>query len=460
MFVKTENISEKKEAEKIRERIQQQREKRKIQEKLKRIKGLAQSDSDEEDAAAWVTKSKKLQEEKQKAAQRARLLDQMDEEFGIGALVESEKRKHLDQAYTAKSLKGLTIGHKEEAFKEGEQFVLTLQDRDVLDESDDVLENVNIADDEKASKNVENKIKRPDYKPYDEPEFDEFGILKPKSLLSKYDEEIEGAKKESFKIGKTAAEREIELEIVRMKLRQQEGKVSLELPQKKIAAEYYTEEEMAKFKKPKKKIKKVLRKKTPVEEEIEPMEIDVKQDHGSRKSKSEPVSETSVNGDKKEAKKETKKKELKKKAELNIKLEIRQESDEEDLSGFTIEEDELQNELQVALEKARKLKARENAVATTGAASIAKVAEEVRKRTVIKTEPEDDEMAGNFPVLNKTAAGFITLNATAEFCRNLGEIPTYGLAGNREEDEELLDFENELIEERQVRPVSALQISN
>jgi U4/U6.U5 tri-snRNP-associated protein 1 len=26
------------------------------------------------------------------------------------------------------------------------------------------------------------------------------------------------------------------------------------------------------------------------------------------------------------------------------------------------------------------------------------------------------------------------LNATAEFCRTLGDIPTYGLAGNRDED--------------------------
>lgn len=29
--------------------------------------------------------------------------------------------------------------------------------------------------------------------------------------------------------------------------------------------------------------------------------------------------------------------------------------------------------------------------------------------------------------------GNIVLNATAEFCRTLGDIPTYGLAGNREE---------------------------
>lgn len=48
----------------------------------------------------------------------------------------------------------------------------------MLDEdNEDVLINVNIIDDEKAEKNVENKKKKPDYKPYDEPQFDEYGMV-------------------------------------------------------------------------------------------------------------------------------------------------------------------------------------------------------------------------------------------------------------------------------------------
>ena len=48
----------------------------------------------------------------------------------------------------------------------------------VLDDDDeDVLINVNIIDDERAEKNVDNKKKKPDYKPYDEPEFDEYGMV-------------------------------------------------------------------------------------------------------------------------------------------------------------------------------------------------------------------------------------------------------------------------------------------
>lgn len=45
--------------------------------------------------------------------------------------------------------------------------------------------------------------------------------------------------------------------------------------------------------------------------------------------------------------------------------------------------------------------------------------------------------------------GSIVLNATAEFCRTLGDIPTYGQAGNREEDEQqILELEQELKEEK------------
>lgn len=45
----------------------------------------------------------------------------------------------------------------------------------------------------------------------------------------------------------------------------------------------------------------------------------------------------------------------------------------------------------------------------------------------VKAEPEEALQDGN-----------IILNATSEFCRTLGDIPTYGQSGNREEDQEEL----------------------
>lgn len=48
----------------------------------------------------------------------------------------------------------------------------------VLDDDDaDALENVNLIADEVAKKNVENKKKNFDYKPYDEAEEDEYGMV-------------------------------------------------------------------------------------------------------------------------------------------------------------------------------------------------------------------------------------------------------------------------------------------
>lgn len=103
--------------------------------------------------------------------------------------------------------------------------------------------------------NIEKKKQKPNVHGYDVyREGDEFEDRP--TVLSKYDEEIEGEKVSSFKLGEEmseAAQRK-KLQAVREKLY---GKtlVSLDLPAPQLAAEYYTEEEMSvKFKKPKKKV--------------------------------------------------------------------------------------------------------------------------------------------------------------------------------------------------------------
>ena len=48
----------------------------------------------------------------------------------------------------------------------------------ILDEDiDDTLINVNLIDDERAARNVENKKKKPGYQAYDDSEFDEYGTV-------------------------------------------------------------------------------------------------------------------------------------------------------------------------------------------------------------------------------------------------------------------------------------------
>lgn len=79
--------------------------------------------------------------------------------------------------------------------------VLTLKDQNILQEDGDVLVNVNMLDAERYNKNNEIKKQKPGYQAYEEEEFDEFGLPKTKSLLAKYDVEIDGHKKESFVLG-------------------------------------------------------------------------------------------------------------------------------------------------------------------------------------------------------------------------------------------------------------------
>ncbi len=104
----------------------------------------------------------------------------MDDDFGVTGLIGAEfHTKHPSSkppsSYTSKDLTGIKILHKEDTFKEGRDVVLTLKDSTVLDEDNgDVLVNVNMIDDEHASKNVLLKKGLPGYLPYEE-EFDEYG---------------------------------------------------------------------------------------------------------------------------------------------------------------------------------------------------------------------------------------------------------------------------------------------
>ncbi|XP_002737972.2 U4/U6.U5 tri-snRNP-associated protein 1-like [Saccoglossus kowalevskii] len=402
------NLAQERKREEIRQKMEMIKEKRRINQKLNKVKSLAEDDDEDEleCAIAWVQKSRKIEKEKELAAKRAKLLEEMDEEFGIGELVDDEfgsADKRRQQAYTAKDLRGLRVEHSKESFKEGRDIVLTLKDKDVLaEDGDDILTNMNIIDYEKAAKNVELKKKKAAYNPYAEPEFDEYGMVKQKEVLSKYDEEIEGEKKNSFMLGRSGGASlnpEMELERIRQKLRQ-DGFDTLEVAAPTLATEYYTHEELTAFKKPKKKKRKLRKLKA---DDLIPDEIDF----------SARLQGASTGGPD------------------SIPLLTMLPEPEIEVDN-TILEDEAQLELQMALEKSRRVKLKKD-----NAKGAEKVAEVV-SGTSIKEEPS---------TLTTTAAaigGSIVLNSTSEFCRQLGDIPTYGAAGNREEnEEEVLDFDKE-----------------
>ncbi len=103
-------MREKKATEELRRKLDERREKRQIEQKLSKVRTLGDAD-DDDDAVNWVEKSRKLQKEKEEAAKRAKMLEEMDEAFGVGDIVNNEMMKQKAKAYTSKDLRGLKVEH-------------------------------------------------------------------------------------------------------------------------------------------------------------------------------------------------------------------------------------------------------------------------------------------------------------------------------------------------------------
>ncbi|XP_042862737.1 U4/U6.U5 tri-snRNP-associated protein 1-like [Penaeus japonicus] len=437
-----ENLAQKLQVEKLREKIALQREKRRIKEKLKKVKTLGESDSDEESASAWVKKSRIIQKEKAAAEKRSKMLEELDAQFGIGDLVEKEMTEQKTKKYNRNDLSGMLIEHEMKRFEEGRTTILTLKDSNILDNKEDTLVNVNLVDAETVEKNLKRRLKKTDDKEYEAPEVDEFGNIVQNSLLTKYDEEIEGEKKTSFRLGTggesvalEAEEGPVGIHPSMRKMAKLKQLQSLEVPQTQLASEYFTEKEMVSFRKVKKTKKKKKKKLTaddlePLEEDslvhlgsrtarharIEAMQADMQEDEdGVPLEDAKPVGRKTVTLQ--DLLEEEEQPALKEEA---MEVEDGQESEQDDI------------ELQEALARSRRAK-----LAQAAQPSSERITEQLKKEKVVEQEePEEDEM-------DVDAANLVmTLNTTDEFCRTLGDIPTYGLSGNRaEEDQSMLQLQ-------------------
>lgn len=177
----------------------------------------------------------------------------MDQEFGVDDLLEKEKEEARRKAYNEKHLKGLKVDHDMEEFSEGKTVILTLKDADVLDEKDgDTLVNVNMLDDARYRKNVENKKKNPlayGYNVYEE-QYDELGNPIERNILEKYDEDLDGnkLKTKNFVIGENIdEEREHRRKLLEIKTKLAGKRLeTLADTQITLASDTLTETEMAK----------------------------------------------------------------------------------------------------------------------------------------------------------------------------------------------------------------------
>ena len=274
------SITAEKKSEKIREKLAVLKETRELERSRMKHKQLISNDDDDDDISSWVQRSRKMERKKLEEKIEEQKMEAVSEEFGVDNLLKEVSKK---SQYSSSSLGGLKVEHSIDRFVEGEATILTLKDKKILDEDEeDILVNVNIVDHEKYQRNVENKRKGADYQAFEE-EFDEFGMPKMTSLLGKYDEVIEGENKRSFRIGLHGEIDDEEARYRQLVKKELESKtVSLKLPESKIASEYNTkEEEMAKFSKRKRKVKKV-RSVLTAHDLLKSMADDPDKDRGSR----------------------------------------------------------------------------------------------------------------------------------------------------------------------------------
>lgn len=222
-----------------------------------RMKNSAEGASE---VLSWVNRSRKLEQkrtsEKERALQLSKVFEEQDNMNDEG----SDDEKIMQ--HTAEDLGGVKILHGLDKVLEGGAVVLTLKDQNILADSDinqevDMLENVEIGEQKRRDEAYRAAKKKTGV--YD----DKFNFEpgSPKKMLPQYDDPVkeEGVTLDSS--GRFTGEAERKLEELRRRI---QGVPTSNLSENinsigKISTDYYTEEEMMKFKKPKKK--KSLRKK-------------------------------------------------------------------------------------------------------------------------------------------------------------------------------------------------------
>ncbi|CAH8496751.1 unnamed protein product [Heterobilharzia americana] len=198
-----------KESVAIKEKLNVLREKRALYDKLGQEK-LSIPIEHESDVQSWVEKMREKERIQKQASERAKLLSEIDDQLGVSEFVES-KLSINNKKYQPGDLAGLRVEHSATRFVDGQSVILTIKDTDVLDDSEDVLVNIN------------------------------------------------GIKKDQFVIssdGSYNTENERLLKLLQAELK--EGRQSLPDTELRIASQYYTAEEMAaKFKRRKRRVKTV-----------------------------------------------------------------------------------------------------------------------------------------------------------------------------------------------------------
>ncbi|KZT07823.1 uncharacterized protein LAESUDRAFT_770896 [Laetiporus sulphureus 93-53] len=166
-----------KQAEENYDRLSRVRNRQELNAKLKGS-ALGNADGDVDDTLKGIKKSKKR--DKELARKRQEELEDMGKAF--------------QEDCTEKNLAGLRVSHDFEGMDEGKAHISTLKDSRILDNEEDELQSLEMAEHECMKKKKKLKIKRWDYTGYSNEKFTPGAAGMKQSLLFKYDDFLEGLK--------------------------------------------------------------------------------------------------------------------------------------------------------------------------------------------------------------------------------------------------------------------------
>ncbi|PPQ85384.1 hypothetical protein CVT25_006415 [Psilocybe cyanescens] len=258
---------------KLREKEAKERDAKKIQDKIAKVRNrrelntglkgatLGDAAEDVDDTLQWIKRNKRKEKELAKKRQQ---------EF-------ENRDKELQEDYTERDLVGLKVSHDFDEMDEGEARILTLKDSRILDNEEDELQNVEMAEEERLKERLELKVKKRDYTGYDDDEFAEGhqGLMK-RSILAKYDEDIEGSRNTEFRLGSSTISNKASQEEKKLQTATSLNKTLLNIDYaKNISTADYVQEGEVGFKKPKTKKKRPSRR-VPADNELskDPMDVD------------------------------------------------------------------------------------------------------------------------------------------------------------------------------------------
>ncbi|ERM99245.1 SART-1 family protein DOT2 [Amborella trichopoda] len=211
------------------------------------------------EVSSWVNKSRKIEEklssEKEKALHLAKVFAEQDS-------VVQESDEEEEAQHSGKDLAGVKVLHGLEQVIVGGAVVLTLKDQNILADGDlnnevDMLENVELGEQKRRDEAYKAAKKKPGI--YEDKFADDDGSQK--KILPQYDDTSKDEGVALDESGHITREAQKKLEELRKRLQGASTGQHFEdlTATGKVSSDYYTQEEMLQFKKPKKK--KALRKK-------------------------------------------------------------------------------------------------------------------------------------------------------------------------------------------------------